>query len=183
MKAGGFDYPSFHLHLKDLEQVFEAVKTQLCMTLHTEQVCGMGYNLQGTQVLLVPDIIPLLLLMKFLSWVDSILLFCCFFLQTMVNPCERTTVSISLLLARSTCSCLGHISDSGFGCVQAQWPTEWQEGKGGCPHFSLGTFTSSTLCPHRRDHLCHRCGVGCPGRAGHHRHSPCQGPRLLRGRI
>lgn len=75
MKAGGFDYPSFHLHLKDLELVFEAVKTQFCVTLHTEQVCTMGFNLQGTQVLLVPDIILLLLLMKFLSWIDSILLF------------------------------------------------------------------------------------------------------------
>ena len=184
VKAGGFDYPSFHLHLKDLELVFEAVKTQFCVTLHTLHVCGIGYNLQGTQVSLVPDTIPLLFLMKFLSWIDSILLFCCcFFLQRMVNPCERTIISVSLLLACSTCSCFGHISDFGFGCIQAQWPTEWQEGKGGWPHFSLGTFTSSTFCPHRRDHLCHRCGVGCPGWAGHRRHSPCQGPRLLRGRI
>lgn len=74
VKAGGFDYPSFHLHLKDFELVFEAVKTQFCMTLYTEQVCAMGYNLQGTQVFLVPDIILLLLLMKFLSWINSNLL-------------------------------------------------------------------------------------------------------------
>lgn len=47
----------------------------------------------------------------------------------------------------------------------------------------LGTFVSSKLCPHRSDHLRNRCGVGCAGRAGSHRHSPRQGPFLLCWRV
>ena len=121
----------------------------------------------------------LLLDVKFLSCIYSIFLF--FSLQKIVTSYELATIPTLLLLAYSRCSCFGHISDFGLGCLQAQWPTEQQEGKDSFQDFPLGTFASSTLCPHRSDHLRHRRGMGCTGRAGSHRHSPCQGPRLLCG--
>ena len=119
--------------------------------------------------------------MKFLSWIwlqSSVV----FFLQRMVNPWESNCINFTAAGMQHMFMLWAHFWFWIWLCSSTV-ASRVAGRQGWMSHFSLGTFTSSTLCPHRRDHLCHRRGLGCPGRAGRHRHSPCQGPCLLRGRV